>query len=278
MASTAAALVPSGQQAIAAYDYGADAGAGFEGQTSDDYSLPFITILQGLSPLVATNNDEGKYRIGQIVNTVTQRLYELNKKPGVKFIPVHTEHCFNEWLPDQGGFVAKHEITSKVVADAKGAATEFGKLKVGLNDLIECFYVYGIAMDENGFTEQAVVAFASTKIKKYKSWMTKARTVQIRVGEGVNARNINPPLYAHVFSLTAIDDKNKKGQPFKNWAIDWAEGDADKSRIPPTSDLYKQAKELAASVKAGKAKVDEASQVKTAGKAAGGEGDEEIPF
>lgn len=44
---------------VVAHDYGVDAGAGFENQTSEDYAIPFIGVLQALSPQVGDPSDGG---------------------------------------------------------------------------------------------------------------------------------------------------------------------------------------------------------------------------
>ena len=80
------------------YDYGGDAGAGFEGTKSSDLSIPFLNVLQSNSPAVA----EGRLKNGDIANSVTGEIYA--GETGVPFQPVHHEHKFVKWRPrDAGG-------------------------------------------------------------------------------------------------------------------------------------------------------------------------------
>ena len=152
---------------VAADDYSAYAGSGFENQSSDDYSIPFITILQALSPQLEDNPD---LRQGMIINTVTNEA--VDGKKGIAFIPATTQHVYVEFKPREqgGGFVGVHNPTSQVVINAKNASQSFGKYATPAgNELIETFYVYGIVVGDDGSNSQAVLAFTSTKIKKYKN-------------------------------------------------------------------------------------------------------------
>lgn len=224
--------------AAAAFDYSQYAGQGFESHTSDDYARPFLGVLQSNSPLVENNADA---RPGMLVNTVTQQLYDGKK--GIIFIPVDTVHNVLEWKPRDagGGFVAAHLLESELVQKAK-LEQEFGKWKTvkgdaKSNDLIETFSVFGIFVDEQGSAEQMVISFSSTKIKNYKRWMTKARTVQIPMADG---RRINPPLFAHKYRITTVGEKNTKGS-FFNFNIDFDGGSAEKCRLATNSSLFQTA-------------------------------------
>ena len=263
--------LPAEQQegGVPAVDYGDFAGAGFEDHSKDDYALPFFGVLQALSPQIE-NMDEAKP--GMIINTVTEELFSGNE--GIRFIPCHTQHVYVEWTPrDQGGgLVAVHELNSDAVTWAKENC-KFGEYKSpDGNDLVETFYVYGIMLRDDGTAEQGVLAFSSTKIKKYKQWMTKARTVQVKNGQG---RRVTPPLFAHVYRLTTEKQKNNKGE-FYNWNITWDGSSASDCRLSPEDPLFEEAAGLAGMVKSGAAKADHESQAATGG---GGEDNgEEMPF
>lgn len=220
------------------FDYSAYAGQGFESHTRDDYAVPFLGVLQSNSPLVESNAEA---RPGMLVNTVTQQLYA--GKEGTFFIPVDTTHNVLEWKPRDagGGFVAAHALDSAFIAQVK-EEQEFGKWKtikgdIKSNDLIETFSVYGIHVDATGAAEQMIISFSSTKIKTYKRWMTKARTVQIPLPDG---RRINPPLFAHKYRITSIQEKNAKGS-FYNFNIDFDGGSSEKCRLATNDPLFQSA-------------------------------------
>ncbi len=217
--------------------YAEFAGAGFEHQTNEDITIPFVTIVQGMSPVLRTRTE---LRPGMIINTVTGDA--LDGKQGFAFVPVVTQHVFVEWKPrkEGGGFVGIHKVGTPIVDAAKAASTEFGKYKTEAgNDLIETFYTYGLAVGMSGDESamQVAIAFSGTKIKKYKQWMTTARSIQIKLSDG---RRIAAPLFAHVYRVTSVDDSNAKGD-FYNWGIRFDGPDAASARLLPGNPLFQAA-------------------------------------
>lgn len=246
------------EQNTAMAEYGAYAdyaGAGFENQTSDDYSIPFLQILQALSPQLQENDS---LRQGMILNTVTGEVWDGKK--GIAFVPATTQHVYVEWKPRDagGGFVGIHEVNSDLVNHAKAASSEYGKYSTpDGNELIETFYVYGIALDDDGNASEAVLAFSSTKIKKYKGWMTKAKTIQIPLPDG---RRIPAPLFAHRYRLKTVSEKNNKGQ-FFNWdAIAFDGENAQQARLLPDDPLFQSAMNIKSMIEQGKARAAYESQ------------------
>ena len=249
-------------------------GAGFENQDKEDYSIPFIGLLQALSPQCDTL--EGA-KAGKIINTVTNDLF--SGTDGIVFVPCATKHVFVEWKTKEqgGGVVATHEVTADMVFYCK-EKQEFGTYKTPQgHDLVETFYVYGVIVTENG-GEQAVMAFKSTQIKKYRSWMTKARGIQITIKDAAGnvVKRINPPLFAHKYRLRTTKEKNSKGE-FYNWDISFDGADAVACRIAPNSELFQSCIAVQALVAEGKAKVDTNGQEATSTSEASG-GDADVPF
>lgn len=231
-----------------AADYEAYAGAGFENQTSDDYAIPFIQILQALSPQIQEND---ALRQGMIINTVTGEVFE--GKAGVAFVPATTQHVYVEWKPRDagGGFVGVHQPNSDLVRHCV-ANQEFGQYSTPEgNDLIETFYVYGVVLPGDGSASEAVLAFSSTKIKKYKGWMTKAKTIQIQLPDG---RRFPAPLFAHRYRLKTVSEKNNKGQ-FYNWDVITFDGaNAIEARLPPSDPIFQMAVNVKEMIEGGTAR------------------------
>ena len=198
-------------------DYGELSGAGWEGTTASDFAIPFLSVLQDMSPQTKSQKPEyidGAVS-GMLLNTVTGELYDGTK--GVIIVPCHTEQVFVEWKPrDQGGgFVDKHEIDSEVVNEAKGRC-DFGKFTTpNGNELVQTFYIYGMilnAVDDLEPKEHIVVAITSTKIKKYRAAMSGMRTVKG-----------GPPLFAFRLKMSTVLETNQKGD-FYNLNIEPAVG------------------------------------------------------
>lgn len=239
--------------------YAEYAGSGFENQTSEDYAIPFIGILQALSPQLQEND---ALKQGMIFNSVTGEAFDGKK--GIVFVPATTAHEFIEFKPRDagGGFVGRHAIDSQVVAQAKAASTDFGKYSTPEgNELIETYAVYGVAVMEDGSTMGAVIAFSSSKIKKYKAWQTKAKTIQIPLGDG---RRIPAPLWAHRYRLKTITEKNSKGT-FSNWDIAFDGADATAARLAPNDPIAVEARGLIELLKTGQARAAYESQTAASG-------------
>lgn len=258
---------------VAVHDYSQYAGQGFESHTREDYAVPFLGILQSNSPQVETN---ASARAGMLVNTVTKDTYD--GKEGLVFIPALTQHNVIEWKPRTlgGGFVAIHELDSDFIKKVK-EEQEFGKWKSvkgneNSNDLNETFNVYGILLKGDGSSEQMIISFGSTKIKIYKRWMTRARTIQLALPDG---RRINPPLFAHKYRITTVSEKNSKGS-FFNFNIEFDGGNAEKARLGTSDALFQDAVSFADLIKSGSIKVAYDTQAEAAGTEPAEEA--EIPF
>jgi hypothetical protein len=241
-----------------------DLAQGFEGITGEDLLIPFLAILQKGSP--AVDETLPGYipgaKAGMIINTVTQDLYAGDE--GIMIIPLHRDHKFVEWTPRDsgGGFKGLHAPEEPMIQEARRGQA-FGKLESpDGNDLVETFYVYGLAVDDDGSANPAMIAFASTQIKQYKRWMTSMRAIQLR---GESGERVTPPMFAHAFRLKTKGQSNPKGTWY-GWDIRFAEQHeegataAERSRLAPDDEYYVGAKELRALILANKVKVAYDSQ------------------
>lgn len=248
--------------ALAVYDYGEDAGSGFEHQTSADASIPFIVVLQALSPNVVERSHPMALP-GNFYNTVTEQYYDRDK--GFLFVPSTTRHMYGRWVPrDQGGGFRGHVTPEdQEVQKAIKNSQKFGKY---LNDdglqLTETFYVYGAVCTEEGDADgMALIAFTSTKIKAYKKWMTRVRALRIPIK---GREPVQPPLCANLTRFVAGAEKNTKGSFF---VFSPQSGDPRglmQSLLMPTDPRFQMAKACRELVDSGKAKVDFDKQEKPA--------------
>jgi len=214
MAKSTEVAKAEGQGAVVAgaFDYGEMAGSGFEDVKGSDLSIPFMNVLQSNSPEVEDQTIDGA-TAGQFLNTVTS---ELTDK--FCFLPVHKEEAWVEWVPRTrgGGFVAMHDPTGEIVQSAikenggsrippKGSDGKRIPFKIGDNELIETYYVYGLLLNEDGSEVEsfAVLSFSSTKIKPYRDWLTSMYLVK---GEN--------PIFAHRARFGTVKQKNESGSFF----------------------------------------------------------------
>lgn len=273
--------------AVGSYDYGDYAHKGFEGTTIKDLSIPFINVLQALSPEVAEQTIPGA-RAGDLFNTVTK---EIIKQP-LHIIPIEKEESWVEWVPriKGGGLVGRHAPDSQIVLDAirnnggsrippkdaEGKRIAF-KTPAG-NDLIETHYVYALITDDEGKVVESycVLSFSSAKIKTYKDWMTALYTLKGR-----------PPLFANRAKISTQKEVRDAGT-FFIYSVAPLNDTWRESLIPPDAEgmmLLKEADEFRKMIMDGLARPDFDSMAKsgsdadTAGPTTrGSSNDEEPPF
>ncbi len=134
---------------VAADDYSAYAGMGFENMDRSDFAVPFLGVIQPVSPIINTNAEA---RPGMLINTVSSKLYDGKK--GVVIIPVSSKHTMIEWKDRDagGGYVGEYELGDPFIEKVKNEQ-EFGKYKKVKgeplsNDLIDTYTLYCILVNE----------------------------------------------------------------------------------------------------------------------------------
>jgi hypothetical protein len=256
---------PPETQAIEVFEYGDDAGQGFENQDMSDRKLPLIELLQSNSPEVVES--KGKVYAGAFRNSVTGEIYE-----SVVFCPAITDHCFVQWVPrdDGGGFRGRHAKNAKVVIEAiaRNDGRAIGKLSVPqpndpktgkpqpTHELVESFEIYAILYDVKsgevlGF---AMIPFTSTKIKVYRAWNSAIGNF----APTINGKKLAPgqvPIFAHRVKMTS-ESETKNGNTYMVPVLSPAEGGEDLklSLLPKNDPRYMAAKKLHDDVLLGLAK------------------------
>lgn len=266
--SKAVAKTEKGTNNLATVDYGEYANHGFENTSSDDFSIPFLDILQGQSPEVESLPSA---KPGMFHNTVTDDLFD--GKEGVSVVVVATNHEYVEWIPRTrgGGIAGRHSVDSEVVKKAQQEATSFNDLTTPEgNELVETFYAYLILNLPDG-PLPAVLSCSSTRIKPYKAMMTKANMIMVPTADG---RKVKPPLFAHKFRLTTEKRKNNDGE----WhtfvvSFDSADKSALGARLAPTDPLFQAAVDFHQVIQAGAFTTNEAGEAKARDNA-----DSDVPF
>lgn len=260
-------------QAVATIpDYGEDRGKGISDAKREEMMIPFLTVIQGLSPQLVKPVGQGGIKgakLGMIYNTVTDEMTPGDV--GLKFVPAFRENMYVEWKPRDagGGLVARHAPTSDVVIAAKAAweadpdpKKVFGKLKTpDGNDLTETWYLYGIVVDDDLVPTglPVVLSFKSMGIKIYKKIIGRMFSLK---GQ--------PPLFANVLSVTTKFEPTKKGD-FYNFAIDFVAEDPLDGLLAMDSVAYRVARSLCGDVESGDVKADMKSMEKNQGDTADSE-------
>ena len=224
-------------------------GGGFEEATRDAFAIPFLRILQDLSPQVKSLKSEyiEGAKPGQLYNTVSKELFDANT---LRIIPCHYTQCFIEWKPRDdkkgggGGFVQRYDV-------ADGAKKMLSAVRDGSNNvlpngnlLMDTREHYVLMLREDGTAEGALIALQSTGLKVSRQWMSQMRAARIEV----KGRLIEPPMYAWSYLLGVGEEANDQGQWYQ-WAF------TDRERVTDIM-LFNKARQFGLQMKAGHAKVD----------------------
>ena len=237
--------------ALAIIDFAADAGMGFEEADASAYAIPFLRILQAISPQAKKQNP--KYiqgaEEGDFINTVTEKLYKADK--GVTVVQCHYAHKYNEWAPERGGFRGSHspaeymKLEKGIKQDSKGNNYE-ANLATG-NSLTDTREHYVMIVNDDGTFEPALLALSGSELKKSKKWMA---LISSLCGNKL-------PTFSQMFKIMPQAESNDKG--------DWSGIKVEHVGIISDVNLYNAAKMFHNQVRSGEVK---ASPI----------GEDEIPF
>lgn len=248
---------------------------GFEDCGTEDYTIPFINIIQANSPIVdeAKAEFDPEAKKGEIFNSVTGQRWD--GKTGIVIQPVYRDHKFLEYIDRDsgGGFVGSYDPEDPVVRKAKDESTEYGKYKVGDHELVETFSLYCNILSDDGteYEGQAIISFTSTKIKVYRKIMGAMNTFMLPTPDG---RKAVVPIFANRLRVTTGTQTNK-GKTSYNFHIAPLHGSLKDSVMNPAKDdLVRLGYEFHKLAKAGDAKADYSKQPDDK---AGGE-DTKAPF
>lgn len=173
------------------------ASEGFEGIGAEDFTIPFLRILQILSPQVDADRSEfiQGAKPGMFFNTVTNRLYGTT----IKVIPIMYKKIWLEWLPNRGGLVGRHEPKSISVNKE-----EFSSWKNSKGNLIAEHHVF-YCLIAGHFDEGPVVfSLTSTGIKHARNWNT--QIMMTRLPSGSRA-----PFFSSVWEMETVKNMNAAG-------------------------------------------------------------------
>lgn len=220
--------------------YADDAGAGYEEADKDAFAIPFISILQALSPQV--DESEGAYiegaKAGMLFNTVTNDIFET-----AQIIPVHYNRTFTEWglRENGGGFKGEHapDVGSMMKTERDDKSREI--LDNG-NQLVDSRNHYLLINTGEGW-QPVIVSLTSTQLKKSRKWMTTMNSIKV-TGEGGN--EFSPPMFANIFNMSTVKEKNDKGS--------WHGYKLERIGFVEDADAYQMAKDFREQIKSGEAK------------------------
>jgi len=232
--------------ALMNFDYGDEAGAGYDPDSAKDITIPYVTALQALSPQCKKGALDGA-EPGLLYNNVTDKLSE-----SIRFIPAMSKKMYVEWRTraECGGFIASYDLGSEIVQKfkAKGDRGPW-PMNDGKHEIIETQHLYCLGVDEDNEPDGSffTLSFTSTKLAAWRKWNTSIHTFRV---PGAGGTKVQPPLYAHVVELTTKEQSNKHGD-FFNLLLSPASGEMKTSLVGPQSSAFQAAKDLRAMIESG---------------------------
>lgn len=235
-------------------DMMADAGLGFENVSANDVAIPYLKILQALSPELRGQTKVPGAEEGLIMNTVTTQLMKE-----FRVIPCAFKKSYVEWTPrEAGGGLVKEHADESILASTKKNERNQDVLPNG-NLIVTTAYHYVLVLTEGGF-ERAVMAMSSTQLKKSRRWLGQMMSLQIKVGD----KSFTPPPFSHSYHV-ATGMETKDSNSWFGWIINDPVLVNDKN-------LYETAKKFGQDVSAGLVKVTAPPQEGVVG------ADSEVPY
>jgi len=245
-------------------ELGQHSSKGMESVKTSDLAMPFLTILQALSPQVKEGGGEHVEgaKPGLIFNTVTNALYDK-----IIVVPASYKTRYTEWKPrDSGGGLVRDwgedgSMYNKLVPDDRGRRIT----PTGTN-IVESATIFGLLYPSQ---ERVIIAFSSTQRKKGRSWLTQAHNIRLDDGKG---GKFNPPFFFMTYELSVISENNQKGDWY-GWRITPHQPTRGKNQIEGGPSIFAEALKLAEDVNSKKVSAPVAligNEVK--------KDDDEIPF
>lgn len=196
------------------------AGNGMEGVDAESFAIPFLAVLQKMSP--AADADAPEYiegaKAGMFMETVSRQLYD--GKVGVRIVPCAYKREFIRWGSEDGNESYKGAYTPEQVLAMRedGTVRELdNRLYFPLPDgtvsekkcdrLSDTRNHYVLILDDEGGWSRALMSLSSTQIKKSKHLMSALSNVKLRGAAGM----YTPPTFANVVRAQTKLEQNDKG-------------------------------------------------------------------
>lgn len=233
-------------------DMAADANMGFENVTAKDVAIPYLKILQALSPELRGQTKVPGAEEGLVMNTVTSQFMRE-----FRVVPCAFKKSYVEWTPREqgGGLVMEHaddQILTKTTKNERGQ-----DVLANGNLIVTTAYHYVLILSEGGF-ERAVMAMSSTQLKKSRRWLGQMMALQVKVGD----KSFTPPPFSHSYHVTT-GMETKDTNSWFGWIIN-------EPKLIEEKALYEAAKKFGQDVTAG--------TVKVSAPPVDGEASEEMPY
>jgi len=228
-----------------------------ESLSQDDMAIPFLVILQALSP-ACTEGDPGYIedaRPGMLFNTVTKEVYDAKKDP-LLILPVAYKSSYIEWVPrstGKGGFVAEHSAAGGLQAitirndDNEDIVQANSPIGQPGNQLAYTHTHFIFVIDKDtGIGEPAVLTMASSQIKHSKKFNQMVNNLKLPNS------NKGAPRFFGIWELST-ELETKGDNKWQSWSF---KKSSDVVEFKGGKELYHSAKEFNDGLKSGEHKAE----------------------
>ena len=248
-----ATIDPAGPLALA-NQFAADGNDdGFEGTGQADFAIPFLTILQALSPQCSQGDPQydENLRPGMFYNSVTKEAY--SGKTGILFVPSMYRRVGNLWTPrsEGGGFCGTMDVAQLEGLLANCTQDEnYNDTTPDGKWLVDTREWFGMLVTDSGVTP-VLLPLKKTQLKKSKRWLTLAQGIR------VNGKPVK--LWSQVYRLTTVPEKSDKGS--------WMGLEISHVGNVPSIEMFREAEHFREMIRSGAAKVVQEGEDHPAGDA-----------
>ncbi len=223
--------------------------SGMEGMQVEDIAIPFISILQTLSPMLKKSNANYNpdAEEGFIFNSVTGEVYP----DGITVIPCAYKRNYVEWKPRSagGGYVAEHDRNSPLLKQCTQHAERNVLITPNGNELVDTANYYVLLVKGEGDSlevEKAIIAMVSTNLTLARKWNSIMQAKKLRIAGEFRT----PPMFAYSYHLSTVQDSNDQGE--------WSKFKLGESALVEEAFLVQEAIDFTNAIKAGE--ITEASR------------------
>ncbi len=210
---------------------------GFEGATTSSYAMPFLRILQKLSPEV--DKTENAYikgaEPGDIVHTISKEVYEE-----VNIIPLQYRDTYIEWIPRTkgGGFVQEYDSLDPITRDVKNTCEKVeNSLILPNGNEFKLHSNYYCAFEGEDDWEPVMISMSASQLKTSRIWLSTMTRMYLEVnGIKYPAKNIR----SFQWTLSTELLENDKGKWF-GWTYEVGDNTLALPQIGPIQDSVREA-------------------------------------
>lgn len=176
-----------------------------EGFTQEESIIPFVKLLQPLSPQV---NSLPEAQAGKFMNVATNTIYD-----SLNVLPIFHVWNFTEWTSRDagGGFIRNwgEDIAGwqeKCEDDQRNAYMPITKDGTIIS---KQRHFYCFAMNDDGTYERAIMPFAATSLKVARQWSSLLQNPpKVETSKGLVA----PAFFYYVYTIDKTSQQNTKGR------------------------------------------------------------------